>query len=320
MRRCSLLLGLQLMVFAWVYTAFLSNAHATPHYIDSAPFDAAFVTNDAALLVAKNDVEPTAASSKGAASKAAGHPRATEIRFGQPVQPRSRRPTPPRDAPPKPPTPRDTGVVAGDTEAARDALEYFHTKNVELSLRTGEYLTGTVDFFTDDAVLIITRDGSLYIVELRDIQTIDPARTEEEPALAVTDDDLEQLLRQQQRDRRARIRDYRLIEAHQHIGRPMRIIGGTLLGLGAIAEVWGMTVLTTSTPGPREADDPFGNSLGKPAAIAGAPLIVGGISLIIGANVKRNRAIRKAKETNITYSVRPKFTRDGMGVEGVVRF
>lgn len=320
MRQCSLLLGLQLMVFAWVYTPFLSNAHATPYYVDSEPFDAAFVTNDAALLVAKNDVEPTAASSKGAASKAAGHPRATEIRFGQPVQPRSRRPTPPRDAPPKPPTPRDTGVVAGDTEAARDALEYFHTKNVELSLRTGEYLTGTVDFFTDDAVLIITRDGSLYIVELRDIQTIDPARTEEEPALAVTDDDLEQLQRQQQRDLRYRIRDYRLKQAHQHIGRPMRIIGGTLLGLGAIAEVWGLTVLTTSSGDMHDEEGPFGNALGKPVAIAGAPLMVGGISLIIGANIKRNNAIRNARDKNITYSVSPKFMRDGVRVEGVVRF
>lgn len=327
MRRCSVLLGLQVLVFAWITTAPIPNAHAETHDAASAPTRPSSDTHEDERLLAPKDIDEQTSPTEEKAPrtpvrKARTHPRATEILSGQPVQPRPQRPTPPREAPPKRPVYKDTGLIQGDPESALQALEFYKAQDVELSLRSDKRLIGTVDFFTDGAVLIITRSGNLHVIALQDIETIDPApaAVEEKPSVALTDEDREQLRRQQQRDLRYRIRDYRLKQEYQHVGRPMRIIGGTLLGLGAIAEVWGMTVLTTSPRGSTQEDGPFGNALGKPVAIAGAPLIVGGISLIIGANIKRNRAIRKAKDTNIAYSVSPKFMRDGVGVEGVVRF
>lgn len=215
----------------------------------------------------------------------------------------------------------DTTTKAwGEYETPEDGLEAFKKAPVAITLRSGEHLDGTINYYTEDAVLVVTDTGSLHIIEIQDIRAIDTLPKPEKHTLSLSEDAAQSLKHKQQQAIRDKIRDYRLREAHQHVGRAMRISGGTLIGLGAIAEIWGLTVLSTVRNSNSVSDGPFGNAMAVPVAIAGAPMFATGVGLLIGANIKRRRAIQNAREKNITYSVVPQKMGRGAGAAATVNF
>lgn len=242
--------------------------------------------------------------------------RATTVLPGHAVQNIAR---PPSKKKPKP-TQTHATKAWGDYESPEDGLKAFQNAPVDMTLRSGEQLSGTINYYTEDAVLVVTESGSLYIIELTDIQTVNTRSQPEPPKLSLSDDAAQSFRSKQHQAIRDKIRDYRLREAHQYIGRGLRITGGVLLGVGALAEVWGLTVLTTAESGQSVQDGPFGNGMAMPVAIIGAPMIVTGVGLILGANVKRRRAIDDARQKNITYSVAPLRMKRGVGAGATIVF
>lgn len=207
-------------------------------------------------------------------------------------------------------------------EDAAEGLSALKKEPVAVTLHSGEHINGDINDYTEDAVLIVSDEGSLHIVEIREIRSIDAVPKPANPTLRLSEASAQSFEEQQRQIIRDKIRDYRLREAHQHVGRPMRIAGGTMLGVGAILEVWGLTALTTrNSANDRDVKgEPFGNALALPVAIAGAPLMATGIGLLLGANIKRHRAIQEARKKNITYSVAPHIGPDHIGAGATVKF
>lgn len=240
--------------------------------------------------------------------------RATTVLPGHTIQTTAR---PPSKKVPKPSEAPPTKAW-GEYATTEDGLEAFKKTPVILSLHDGQRLTGNINYYTSDAVLFVTEAGDLHIIELTKIRGVEPFIQAEPSKLSLSEDAAQSLQSKHQQAIRDKIRDYRLREAHQHIGRPLRVSGGTLLGVGALAELWGLTVLTTTKNSGGMNDGPFGNSMAVPVTIIGAPLIATGIGLIIGANLKRKRAIDEARKKNIRYSVAP--TPMGRGAGTTVEF
>lgn len=208
----------------------------------------------------------------------------------------------------------------GEYATTEDGLEAFKKTPVILSINDGQRLTGNINYYTSDAVLFVTEDGDLHIVELTKIRAVEPYIQTEPSKLTLSDDAAYSLQSKHQQAIREKIHDYRLREAYQYVGRPLRISGGTMLAVGALAELWGLTVLTTTKNGGGTNDGPFGNSMAVPVTIIGAPLIVTGVGLIIGANLKRKSAIDDARKKNIRYSVAPTPMGRGAGASATVQF